>query len=124
MYEPPSRSALAGNFVEVLLSDPSDTRFSRAVMAMSFDVTVCQNFVTWNKPYSLFTYLTFVQRKGYFLLPMIECTTWGETGGQQLHIAAAGYDIKDFAWHTEQNDEIVVLRCFSDKRSWIIDLPT
>jgi hypothetical protein len=124
VYEHPDRSTSGENRVKVLHVDSYHSGVASAFKDAALKFTACHNFVTWNKAYSLFPYVTFVEQKGYFTREVTRAAMESGMGHQLDQIAAAGYDIRDVAWYPEQTDRIVRRRRFGDKHSWIIDLPT
>jgi hypothetical protein len=119
-----SCSTSSDNRVRVLLY-VTDT--SPAFIFLNCDwvlLSISSNFVTWNKAYSLFPYLTFVQREGYYLMSCIDSAMDHDSGRQLRAVSAAGYKLKDLGWYPKQYDVIARRRRFGDKHSWIIDLPT
>jgi hypothetical protein len=66
VFEHTNRSTRPDNRVKVLLCcEDDDTSLLTFFDGMDFESTLTLNFVTWNKAYSVFPYLTFVQKVGY-----------------------------------------------------------
>jgi hypothetical protein len=104
-------------------SSPLDT----FLLGKDLDITVCQNFATWKKVYSIFPRTTFLQKESYF---HVLCTESGFLGDRLREPSIAGYRIKDIAWYggdgtaSADNQTIACRRRIGDRKTWIIDLPT
>lgn len=116
-YTHPTRSTQADYQVNILLVEPTSSCAVKEMMWTSFDVTICYNFVTLNKAYSLFPYQTFAENTGYYMMPMIENIVSHLDGNKNREIAAAGYDLKDVAWYPEEEKSLMVRRRFGNEHS-------
>jgi hypothetical protein len=110
-YEHPTRTTDGENRVQIVLCYAPYCPVLTLIADMTLTTTRSHNFVTWNKAYSLFPYQTFVEKQGYFLMPGINVARGHEVDVQLRALAAAGYKLKDLAWHDEQNKVLARSTC-------------
>jgi hypothetical protein len=91
----------------------------------AFDTTLSTNIVTWNKAYSVFPSLTFVDKLGYSLeYHTVSTVLFSDVGEWHRRVVAAGYKIMEISWYPGQNPSLARRRRLGDKYSGVIDLPT
>lgn len=86
-----------------------------------FDTTMVVNIITWNKAYSIFPLITFIQYRGYLLQPLHD--------GSSPFISKytrRGWKIQEIVWPEDWkvNHSIQPYRRIGDRYTWTISLDT
>jgi hypothetical protein len=123
VFEHPHRST----GVKVHLCGGFDSLMSALLFGnyMALNTTLSLNIITWNKAYSVFPSLSFVDKTAFSLeYDTTSASLLDNVGRWHRRIAAAGYKIKDISWSRVQDPSLARRRRMCDKHTWVIDLPT